>query len=93
MTGARIWNKCTDFVVNSDLSPSGGFENYGSVSVNGSLSFTPLVTTLVNSGSISVAGDLALGFGARGGVFISGGIAPRIADRLAVMLAAALGRL
>ena len=31
----------------------------------------------------SVAGDLALGFGARGGVFISGGIAPRIADRLA----------
>jgi glucokinase len=31
----------------------------------------------------SVAGDLALGFGARGGVFISGGIAPRLADRLA----------
>lgn len=31
----------------------------------------------------SVAGDLALSFGARGGVFISGGIAPRIADRLA----------
>lgn len=29
-----------------------------------------------------VAGDLALGFGARGGVFISGGIAPRLADRL-----------
>ena len=31
----------------------------------------------------SVAGDLALGFGARGGVFISGGIAPRMAERLA----------
>jgi glucokinase len=31
----------------------------------------------------AVAGDLALSFGARGGVFISGGIAPRIADRLA----------
>jgi glucokinase len=31
----------------------------------------------------SVAGDLALTFGARGGVFISGGLAPRIADRLA----------
>ena len=31
----------------------------------------------------SVAGDLALTFGARGGVFISGGIAPRMADRLA----------
>jgi glucokinase len=31
----------------------------------------------------SVAGDLALTFGARGGVFVSGGIAPRIADRLA----------
>ena len=31
----------------------------------------------------AVAGDLALTFGARGGVFISGGIAPRIADRLA----------
>jgi glucokinase len=30
----------------------------------------------------SVAGDLALSFGARGGVFISGGIAPRLADRL-----------
>lgn len=30
-----------------------------------------------------VAGDLALSFGARGGVFISGGIAPRMADRLA----------
>jgi glucokinase len=30
-----------------------------------------------------VAGDLALMFGARGGVFISGGIAPRMADRLA----------
>jgi glucokinase len=29
-----------------------------------------------------VAGDLALTFGARGGVFISGGIAPRMADRL-----------
>jgi glucokinase len=31
----------------------------------------------------SVAGDLALSFGARGGVFISGGIAPRMPDRLA----------
>lgn len=31
----------------------------------------------------SVAGDLALSFGARGGVFVSGGIAPRLADRLA----------
>jgi glucokinase len=31
----------------------------------------------------SVAGDLALTFGARGGVFISGGIAPKLADRLA----------
>lgn len=30
----------------------------------------------------SVAGDLALTFGARGGVFISGGIAPRLGDRL-----------
>lgn len=29
-----------------------------------------------------VAGDLALSFGARGGVFVSGGIAPRIAERL-----------
>ena len=31
----------------------------------------------------SVAGDLALSFGARGGVFVSGGIAPKMADRLA----------
>lgn len=31
----------------------------------------------------SVAGDLALTCGARGGVYISGGIAPRMADRLA----------
>jgi len=31
----------------------------------------------------SVAGDLALTFGARGGVFVSGGIAPRMAERLA----------
>jgi glucokinase len=31
----------------------------------------------------SVAGDLALTFGARGGVFISGGMAPKMADRLA----------
>ncbi len=31
----------------------------------------------------SVAGDLALSFGARGGVFISGGIAPRLGERLA----------
>jgi glucokinase len=31
----------------------------------------------------SVAGDLALNFGARGGIFVSGGLAPRIADRLA----------
>jgi glucokinase len=31
----------------------------------------------------SVAGDLALTFGALGGVFVSGGLAPRIADRLA----------
>jgi glucokinase len=31
----------------------------------------------------SVAGDLALTFGARGGVFVSGGLAPRLADRLA----------
>lgn len=31
----------------------------------------------------AVAGDVALTFGARGGVFISGGIAPKIADRLA----------
>jgi len=32
----------------------------------------------------SVAGDLALSFGARGGVFVSGGLAPRVAERLAV---------
>src|SRR6185369_3921018 len=31
----------------------------------------------------SVAGDLALTFGARGRVFVSGGIAPKMADRLA----------
>jgi glucokinase len=31
----------------------------------------------------SVAGDLALSFGARGGIFVSGGLAPRVADRLA----------
>jgi len=31
----------------------------------------------------SVAGDLALSFGALGGVFVSGGIAPRMAERLA----------
>ncbi len=30
----------------------------------------------------SVAGDLALTFGARGGVFVSGGIAPRLGERL-----------
>ena len=30
----------------------------------------------------AVAGDLALSFGARGGVYVSGGIAPRMADRL-----------
>ncbi|HEY3694949.1 glucokinase [Phenylobacterium sp.] len=30
----------------------------------------------------SVAGDFALAYGARGGVFISGGIAPRMVDRL-----------
>ena len=29
-----------------------------------------------------MAGDFALAFGARGGVYIGGGIAPRIADRL-----------
>lgn len=31
----------------------------------------------------SVAGDIALTYGARGGVYIAGGIGPRIADRLA----------
>jgi glucokinase len=31
----------------------------------------------------AVAGDLALTFGARGGIYVSGGIAPRIAERLA----------
>lgn len=31
----------------------------------------------------SVAGNLALTFGARGGIYVSGGIAPRIAERLA----------
>ena len=31
----------------------------------------------------SVAGDLALTYGARGGVYVSGGIAPRMAERLA----------
>lgn len=31
----------------------------------------------------AVAGNLALTFGARGGVYVSGGIAPRIAERLA----------
>lgn len=30
----------------------------------------------------AVAGDLALSFGARGGIYVSGGIAPRIAERL-----------
>jgi glucokinase len=30
----------------------------------------------------STAGDIALGFGARGGCYISGGIAPRLVDRL-----------
>lgn len=41
--------------------------------------------TLDRFGAIlgAVAGDLALTYGARGGVFVSGGIAPRIAERLA----------
>ena len=41
--------------------------------------------TLDRFGAIlgSVAGDLALTYGARGGVYVSGGIAPRIAERLA----------
>lgn len=32
----------------------------------------------------ATAGDLALTYGARGGVYVSGGIAPRMADRLSV---------
>lgn len=41
--------------------------------------------TLDRFGAIlgAVAGDLALTYGARGGVFVAGGIAPRMADRLA----------
>lgn len=41
--------------------------------------------TLDRFGAIlgAAAGDLALTFGARGGVFVSGGIAPRMAERLA----------
>jgi glucokinase len=41
--------------------------------------------TLERFGGIlgAVAGDLALTFGARGGIFVSGGIAPRIAEKLA----------
>src|SRR5205085_10259100 len=31
----------------------------------------------------AVAGDLAMIYGARGGIYVSGGIAPRIAERLA----------
>jgi glucokinase len=46
----------------------------------------PLAATALHRfGAIlgAVAGDLALTFGARGGVYVSGGIAPRMAERLA----------
>ena len=54
MSNARIWNTSTDFVINENFTPSGGFENYGYITINHSLNFTTALSTLVNTGSILV---------------------------------------
>jgi len=70
MSSSRIWNNCTDFTVNGNLVPSGGFENYGAMTINSNLTFGNSITTLVNSGSIKVGNDfhLASTFYNNGGV-------------------------
>jgi len=66
------------------LSGRGLFELYGVLAGLRQVEATLADEKAVYEAAGSVAGDLALSFGARGGVFISGGIAPRMAERLAV---------
>lgn len=80
MNGSRIWNTSPDFTVNSSLSPSGGFENYGTITVAGGFTVSNAVTTFVNSGILTVGGDFTLSHTATnngtmdiGGTFILSG--------------------
>ena len=60
MTNARVWNTCNDWVVNSAFTPSGGMENYGSMHMFDALDLNTSATTLVNTGSITVEGNMNL---------------------------------
>ncbi len=62
MNASRIWNYSPDFTIGSSLAPSGGFENYGHITVAGGFSVTSAVTNFVNSGTLNVGGDMIISY-------------------------------
>jgi LruC domain-containing protein len=59
-TTPRIINYGNDFVINSQFSPSGSFENYGSMVINNGLTVNSNVSLFVTSGSLTIQGTFNL---------------------------------
>ena len=59
-TTPRIINYGADFVINSQFSPSGSLENYGSMVMNGGLNLNSSATLFVTTGSLSINGNFNL---------------------------------
>ncbi|MFZ4521623.1 MAG: LruC domain-containing protein [Bacteroidales bacterium] len=59
-TTPRIINYGNDFVINSQFSPNGSLENYGSMVLNGGLNVNSTATLFVTTGSLTINGNLNL---------------------------------
>ncbi len=55
---SRLINRCHDFVVNSQFSPSGSMENYGSMKINSGLNINSNLSLFVSSDTMTVTGDM-----------------------------------
>lgn len=59
-TTPRIINYGNDFVINSQFSPNGSLENYGSMVMNGGLNVNSTATLFVTTGSLTINGNFNL---------------------------------
>jgi len=73
-TTPRIINYGTDFVINSQFSPNGSLENYGSMVMNSGLNVNSTATLFVSTGSLAINGNFNLNttFTNNGSIDVSG---------------------
>jgi LruC domain-containing protein len=56
----KVWNTSNNFTVNSEFTPNGIVENYGSMTFNNGVKMTSAVASFVAAGTMTIHGDLML---------------------------------